>query len=318
MWLEGWHLFDALYMTIITLSTVGFGEVRSLSPAGRVFTALLIVGGVVVVTMLFSAVSHHIVSGELTGLVRRKRMRKAISELRGHFVVCGYGRVGEQVTRDLLERHQRVVVIEPRMDPTRLIGDLLHIDSDAAQDEALIEAGIERAWAVVVATGDDPTNLFVAMSARSLNPDVVVVARANDCATESKLRRAGATYVVSPYRLSGQRIAEQLLAPTAVEFIDQLQAASAGVHLEEVPVCDDSPLHRRGLDHHDVRVGTGANVLAVRRMGHVKFPGSASDAMAVQPGDILVALGSETQLRALAVLAGAVLPDRFRRQTAIL
>ncbi len=306
MLLEGWNFFESLYMTVITLSTVGFSEVRPLSPVGRLFTTGMIVAGVGAVTYLFAAISQYIVSGELTGSIRKARMQQRIDDLSGHFVICGYGRVGQQVQLDLERKGKQCVVVEANEDA---LGDAppgtLVVVGDAADDDVLLRAGIERAAGLVAATGDDATNLFVALSAHTLNLDLPIVARANDPATEPKLIRAGATHVISPYTLSGRRIARQLLYPSVTDFLDVvMHSGGLELWLEECHIAAGSDLHDKTAHEAEVRKLTGANVLAVRRHDQGAIMTNPPVEMRFEPGDVLIALGTRSQLEALGTLAG--------------
>ncbi len=210
--LEGYSALDALYMTVITLTTVGFGEVHTLSSAGRVFTIALILGGVGTMAFLLSTLVEYLIGGELTGTLRIRRMQHAIDVLTGHYIVCGYGRVGQQVVEDLRGEGAEVVVIESDPAPlATLEPGLLCIEADASSEDALERAGIQRAAGLVAATGDDSTNIVISLTARTLQPRLTIVARASHRSAEAKLLRAGATHVVSPYRIGGQRMAAQIL-----------------------------------------------------------------------------------------------------------
>jgi voltage-gated potassium channel len=304
MLLEGWRLVDALYMTVITLSTVGFSEVRPLSEAGRLFTTALIVSGVASVGYLFSAISHNIVSGELHGTLRRRRMQKSVDHLRDHFIVCGYGRVGGEVARDLLRKGRLCVLVETEVESLEST-DLLYVAGDASNDDILREAGIERAAGLVAATGSDATNVFITVSAHTLNPGLNIVARANKPATEAKLLHAGATHVISPYTLGGRRIATQLLYPSVTDFLDVvMHSADLELRLEEIEVAGGSELDDKTVAEVDVRRRAGANVLAlVRRDGEQRSVVNNPPAtLRIRPGDVLIALGNRDQLRALAKL----------------
>lgn len=302
MVIEGWSLTESFYMTVITLSTVGFSEVRELSSTGRLFTTGLIVAGVAAVAYVFSAFGQYVISGELTGTIRSRRMQQRIDALNKHYLICGYGRVGQQVARDLQNKGQQCVIIERHeseladADP-----DLLRVIGAADDDEVLKRAGIDRAAGLVAATGDDPTNLYVTLSAHTLNPQAVIVARANDPAAEPKLLRAGASHVISPYTISGRRIATQLLYPSLTDFLDVvMHSGTLELWLEECIVWAGSDLHNKTVAEASVRSRYGANVLAVRRAraggGIVTNPPAD---LRFEPGDVLIALGTREQLAAL-------------------
>jgi voltage-gated potassium channel len=303
MILEGWRFTDALYMTVITLSTVGFGEVAPLSPAGKFFTTLLIVAGVAAVAYLFSAISQHVVSGELHGTLRRRHMQRTIESLSGHFIVCGYGQVGSQVVRSLQQRGKACVVIETDSDDLEN-GDVKFITGNAEDDDMLKEAGIERATGLVAATGDDASNLFITVSAHQLNKNLTIVARANHTTSEAKLRYGGATHVISPHMLGGQRIASQLLNPSVTDFLDVvMHSGDLELCLEEFTLAPDCDLQGKTVAEGQVRQKTGTNILAIRRCDGGNVVTNPPSELRFEPGDVLIALGTPEQLKALGSLA---------------
>ena len=305
MTLEGWNVLDALYMTVITLSTVGFGEIHPISAAGKIFIIVLITAGVGAVAYLFSTLSQYVVSGALTGSFRSRRMQRIIDALSGHFIVCGYGRVGQHVVSDLEDRGRRCVVIESDSTTAERLADRLVVIGDAADDDALRRAGINRARGLVAATGDDADNLFITLSARSLNPNTLIVARANDPASEPKLLRAGATHVISPFSISGHRIASQLLNPSITDFLDVvMHSADLELWLEEVTVTAGSDLEGKAMETAMLRLEVGANIIAIRRAQERGFTTVPQTGLQVQSGDVMIALGTQEQLHALSKLAG--------------
>jgi voltage-gated potassium channel len=303
--IEGWPAFDALYMTVITLATIGFEEVHPLSTAGRAFTIALIVAGVSAVGYFVNAVAQLALSGELAARLRRRRMVERLEALSGHYVVCGYGRVGQEVVEDLHRRGRRCVVVDSARPSSPTVPDVPFVVGDAANDDILRQAGIDRARGLVAVTGDDPTNLFVTLSAHALNPKLVIVARANDNATEPKLLRAGASHVISPNIISGRRIAAQLLNPAVADFLDVvMHSGQLEMWMEEFQVAPGSELHGRTVAAADVRRRTGANVLAVRRHDQGAILTNPPADLTFAPGDILIALGTGEQLAALSRAAG--------------
>ncbi len=299
MVLEGWSVIESLYMTVITLSTVGFSEVRPLSPEGRLFTTALIVAGVASVGYLFTAISHNIVSGELHGTLRRSRMQKSIDTLSNHYIVCGFGRVGGEVAQSLNQNGKKCVIVEDHAEALDNSA-LLYVIGDAADDDTLLRAGVTRATGLVAVTGSDATNLFITISARTLNTGIVIVARANQPSTEAKLLRAGATHVLSPYRLGGRRIATQLLYPSIADFLDVvMHAGGLELRLEEFTVQSGSDLYQKTVAEVQVRQRTGANVLAIRRRDGGSVITNPPSEMRFAPGDVLIALGTMEQLHAL-------------------
>lgn len=305
MWLEGWGVTESLYMTVITLSTVGFGEVHLLSTAGRLFTTFLIVTGVGVVAYSFGSIGQYLISGELRGTLRRRSMQRKIDRLAGHVIVCGYGRVGRQVTLDLEQQGQACVAVDTNPERFRSEPEeRLTIISDATNDEELMRCGIERARGLVAATGSDATNTFITLSARSLNPQLAIVARSNDPATERKLLKAGANHVISPTAIAGHRMATQLMHPSVVDFLDVvMHSGEDEMWLQEVEVRPGAELDGKTLVECNLNRRLGVNVLALRRRGKLNVEsGSISDAR-LEPGDVLVAIGTRPQLEALRQVA---------------
>jgi len=305
MALEGWGLLDALYMTVITLSTVGFGEVRPLSAPARVFTIAMIMSGVGMAAYAAGSIGEYFIGGQLTGSLRRRRMQQSIDRQSGHYVICGFGRVGRQVAQDLQRRGASLVVIESGVEAFPDDGQSpLHIAGDATHDRSLRQAGIERARGLVAAAGDDGTNIVITLSARALNPDLVIVARASQPGAEDKLRRAGATHVVSPYQIGGQRIVSQLLHPRITDFLDVvMQRGNLELWLEEITIRPDAELCGKALGESGLTGPGGVNVLAVDRPG-ARLMTNPPSTHRLEAGEVLIALGTLDQLELLARLAG--------------
>ncbi len=306
MILEGWQWREALFMTVITLSTVGYGEVKPLGPNGEVFSMVLILLGVGGAAYTFSAVTDYIIAGELRGALRRQRMLKAISRLEGHYIICGYGRVGQQVVEGLLANRFDVVVIDAE---DSYVDDLEHkgvnyIVGDASDDAILSQAGIERAAGLCMCLPNDATNVFTILSARTLNPNLYIVSRSNQQESERKLRIAGANQVINPYLITGHRMAAQLLHPGVVEFLDVvMRQGELELRIEEIVIGSDSNMHGRTMADCNVRGDTGVNVLAVRRAEGRLFT-NLDAKFVLRAGDALIALGTVPQLAALAKRAG--------------
>lgn len=299
MLIEGWRLLDAVYMTVITLSTVGFTEVHPLSEAGHLFTIALITTGVSTTAYAVGTIGEYFIGGRLSGSLRRRRMQHEIDRLKGHYIVCGYGRVGRQVVDELGARDLRTVVVEPSDEafPEDTAGPL-RIRGDATDDRSLRAAGIDRAEGLVAAAGDDATNIVVTLSARALNPGLLIVSRAIDAEAEDKLRRAGASHVVSPYRIGGEHIVTQLLHPRIIDFLDLvMHRGDLELWLEEITVAPDGPAHGRTLAETAIWGPAGVRVLAVGREGGDMITGPRGD-LRLTPGDVLIALGTLDQLAA--------------------
>lgn len=305
MILESWTWADAFYMTVITISTVGFSEVQQLDEDGRLFTTFLIISGVGAAAYTFSTVADYIVAGELRGILRRQRMQNQIKQLKDHYIICGYGRVGSQVLQELIHHNTKLVVIE--IDPehaSELEGlGVFPIVGNASEDAVLIQAGIERASGLCACLPQDADNVFVTLTARTLNPNLTIIARANTQENERKLRIAGADHVINPYSISGHRMARQLVHPNVVEFMDVvMRRGQVEIRIGEILVNPHSHLQKKTIAESDVRRRTGVNVLAVRRPGGQTSTILDGD-FVLQAGDTLIALGTPAQLDALAELA---------------
>ncbi len=305
MLIEGWTLLEAVYMTAMTLTTVGFHEVRPLSPEGQIFTILLLVSGVSVFFYLIGAFGQFVVSGQLRDYLRSRRMSDEIDRMRQHYIVCGYGHVGRQVAEDLEAWGGQCVVVEVDPPEDGTLDHTLHLVGDATQDQVLEAAGIERAAGLVVSTRDDATNVFITLTARALNPELVIVARSNLPSTDQKLRNAGATHVISPYTIAGRRIATQLLYPSITAFLDELvHVSGTDLSMDELRVLPNSGLAGATLAGAEIRSRIGANVIAVRREGSPKVVTNPPPDYQMEPGDVLVVLATPEQMDELAVLTG--------------
>ena len=301
----GFGPLDALYQTVTTITTVGFREVHPLSTAGKIFTIVLIIAGVGTALYGFSVVLESLVEGHLRQHVERRRMQRDIARMSGHTIVCGWGRVGNAVAGYLAGQGAAVVVVD--LDPQR-VADVPHpaLVGDVTDDEVLRKAGIMRARALVAAINTDAENVYVTLSARSLRPDLIIIARARTEASEPKLLRAGATRVVNPQRIGGQRIAAAALQPNVVEFLDVvMHDGSLEFRLEEIPVRAGSRLAGRTLKQANVGETTGALVLALRDRDGT-FLANPPLQTPVGAGYILIAIGTEQQLSALQDAANQV------------
>ena len=301
----GFSPLDALYQTVTTISTVGFRELHPLSTAGKIFTIVLIIAGVGTALYAFSVVLESLVEGHLRQHVERRKMQRDIARMSGHTIVCGWGRVGNAVAGYLAGQGAAVVVVN--VDPQR-VAEVTYpaLTGDVTDDEVLRKAGIMRARALVAAINTDAENVYVTLSARSLRPDLIIIARARTEASEPKLLRAGATRVVNPQRIGGQRIAAAALQPNVVEFLDVvMHDGSLEFRLEEVPVRAGSRLAGRTLQQANVGETTGALVLALRGRDGT-FLANPPMHTPVNAGYILIAIGTEQQLSALQDAANQV------------
>ncbi|MBI5740667.1 MAG: potassium channel protein [Nitrospirae bacterium] len=302
---EGWDLFDSFYMTVITLTTVGYMEVHALSKTGRAFTTVLILTGVGTMLYSLSVGAKILLEGEIREILGRRKLSKKIEKLDNHYIVCGYGRMGRIICRELSQYNAPFVIIEKGPEVfSSLDKDVLSVQGDATQDIVLKEAGIEKARGLISVLSTDADNLYVVLSARGLNPKLRIVARASDEGAEQKLFRAGADNVVSPYFIGGLRIAHTILKPAVVDFIEfATKSGNIELQMEEVRVKGDSCIVDKTLDECGIRKDLGIIVVAIKReTGEMEFnPKSTS---VIRKGDTLVAMGETRHLKALEELVG--------------
>jgi voltage-gated potassium channel len=294
----GFSPLDAVYQTVTTITTVGFREVHPLGMAGKIFTIVLIIAGVGTALYAFSVALESLVEGHLRQHLERRKMERDIAKMSGHTIVCGWGRVGRAVAAYLAGQGAELVVVD--VDPQR-VADITYpaLAGDVTDDEVLHKAGIMRAKALVAAINTDAENVYVTLSARALRPELIIVARARTEASEAKLLRAGATRVVNPQRIGGQRIAAAALQPNVVEFLDVvMHDGSLEFRLEEVPVRADSRLAGHTLQEANAGQPTGALVLALRGRDGT-FLTNPPMHTPVDAGYILIAIGTQQQLSAL-------------------
>ena len=304
--LLGFTLLEAMYQTVTTVATVGFREVRPLTPAGQIFTMVLILLGVGTVLYNLSVILEAVTEGHLREYLERRHMDKVLAGLDDHVIVCGYGRVGIAAADFLTSSDHRVVVVDN--DPTRLERidpDLLHIRGDVTDDAVLHEAGIDRARALVVALDDDAETVYVTLSARAIRPDIVIIARARTTDSKSKLLLAGANRAINPQRIGGRRMAVFALQPEVAEFLDVvMHDEDLDFRIEEIHVSDGSALVGQSVGELAIRDRTGALLLAIRRGTGERFEPHPPDDLVVPAGSVLIALGTQAELDGLARLAG--------------
>ncbi len=303
---------DALYQTVTTVSTVGFRELGEADDAFQVFTIVLILVGAGTVLYTLTVLLETLIEGRLTDQLRRRRVARDIARLQGHVVICGYGRLGRTIAGHLAKSGRDLVVVD--RDEHRLTAtDHLFVIGDATDDAVLASAGLDKASTLIAALDTDTDNLYLTLTARSANPRLFIIARAKLENAEPKLRQAGADRVVNPQLIGGSRIAAMTLQPNVLEFVDVvLHDGSLEFRLEELTVAPDSTLAGHTLASARLREKTGAMVLALRREGG-EFVTNPRPETVVEPGHVLIAIGTDDQLLALSTMAAggsAPLPEQ--------
>ena len=305
-YIEGWSWFDGFYMVITTLTTIGYQETHPLSHLGRIFNVGIILCGVSLVFLAIGALTQALLEFELQHFFGRRRMERDISRLTDHYIICGAGRVGRSAARELARRPAPFVILEnsePKAQKFSSEGWLMLI-GDATQEQALREARIEHARGLVAATTTDATNLYIVLTARSLNPKLRIIARASEDMAEKHLLSAGADSVVSPYIFAGQRIAHSFLRPHVVSFLDTA-TTHLGMDLEigQVAITSASPFAGQTVESSRIRQERGVIVLAIKRQSGMRFNPVPDDR--IEAGDFLIAMGEPQQIRDLERRAGS-------------
>ena len=295
---QGVPWWDAFYMTVLTLTTVGFNEISTLTRGGQVLTVVLLFAGLGVILLVVTEVGRWVVGGELRDALGHVRRLRMIETLSGHEIVCGWGRMGQAVVDELRHARRDVVVVESKPDKVARLraADIPVVHGDATSETTLKAAGIERARGLVTCLNDDAHNVYTVLTARSLNPKLFIVARAGEEGAETRLQRAGADRVVNPYQHGGARLAQLVVKPTVVDFLDFSMGAgkTPGLELEQVRLAPTSALVGSTLAEADLRRRCGVGVVAVRR-GPTLFPNPEPN-LALRADDVLVVLGVRDHL----------------------
>ncbi len=301
LYLEKISFLDACYMTLITISTVGFKEVKPLSTEGKIFTMVLIVAGVGVLFYTLGTAIEFFFEGHLTGFLELRRRRKMINHLVNHYIVCGYGRVGEQVAKELKKNKAPFVVIDidsEKIEKCKKEG-FLYLFGNASKEEMLIQAGVKKAKGLVAAVDTDADNVFVVLTARVLNPNLFIVARANEEETEEKLLKAGANRVVSPAVIGGRRMSNLLIRPLVCDYLDIVtHGHELEFQLEEQIISPNSILCGKSISENKLREKTGVLILAVKKKAG-EFNTNPAPTTLLESGDTIVVMGTKGQLESL-------------------
>ena len=297
--IEGWPWFDGLYMVVTTFTTIGYQEIHPLSRAARIFNLALIISGVSLVFLAIGSLTQALLEFELSNFFGKRKMEREIGRLKDHFIICGAGRVGRSAARELARRPAPFVIIEQsEAKAARYGNEYLVLVGDATQEQVLRDAHIELARGLVAATTTDATNLYIVLTARGLNPQLKIIARASEESAEKHLLSAGAASVVSPYLFAGQRIAQSFLRPHVVSFLDTA-TTHLGIDLEigEISVPTHSSFAGKTIESSRIRQDRGVIILAIKRDQGMRFNPSPEDR--IEPGDYLIAMGEPRQLRQL-------------------
>ncbi len=302
--IEGWSLFDGLYMTVITLATIGYGEVRALSVEGRIFTMILIVIGVIMVGYLISNLTKALIENEIADALGRRRLFKDISQLNNHFILCGAGRVGTRIVDELKKKNVDFVVIE-RDEATAeklLQQGVLVLMGDATSETVLEGARIREAKTLITSASTDAENVYIVLTARGMNPDLYIVTRANDAPAERQLLRAGANKVVSPVLIGSHRMAQAALSPAVADFIElTTMTESLDLFFDQVPVPAGSVLDGVKLKDSGIRAFQ-VMIVAITPSGE-KMIFNPDGERRLRAGDLLIAIGDHAGLKRLAAKA---------------
>jgi len=306
--LEGWPIIDSLYMTMVILSTVGLGTNRDLHESGKLFTIGLITFGAVTAGWAANAIGHRILEKQFGNYFGRRKMEKETKRLQGHYIVCGAGRVGSHVIKEFKLTGVPFIVVEK--DPAlaaRLSSEgALTIVGDAADEEVLQKAGVDKARGLITAISTDADNVYVTLTAKGLRPDLPVVTRAQEQGAQKKLLKAGATKVVMPYESAGQILARSILRPNVTDFIESVTTgdmAKLNLQLEEVAIAPHSRIAGSTLQQSEIRKKLGIIIVAMKKKDGAMGFDPASESR-IEAGDCLIALGTAESLRKLEEMAG--------------
>lgn len=298
MLIEDYTFLEGLYMTLITLTTIGFGEVRPLSEKGRLFTILLIFMGIGFVASQLAALGNYIADGQFLQMYRRRKMKKRLAQINNHYIICGYGQMGKIVTAELLKHQLPVVVIEKMEEEVVKLEEaaIPYLQGDATEEEILVEAGILRARGLVAVVSKDTDNVFIVLTARDLNKDLLICARASSPGVEKRLKKAGADRVVSPYASGALRIAHNIIRPTVTDFLE-LALSGEGMELgmEEIRLPSGANIVGKSLIDSNIRSSYNLIIVAIKKSdGSMIYNPIPSETL--HQGDTLIAIGPKQNL----------------------
>ncbi|KGX86499.1 potassium channel family protein [Pontibacillus litoralis] len=296
MIVEHLSFFDSLWLTVVSVLTVGYGDIIPLSDEGKVFTLILIPIAIGIVTYSLGVVAASIIEGSISEEAQKKKMMKRINKMNNHFIISGFGRVGEKVFEQLQNDKQQVVVIDEREEVFEQLRHKAYvIQGDATDDSILIQAGVERAKGLVTTLPDDANNVFVTLTVKGMNPNAQVVARAEKDGSEEKLKRAGADRVISPSHIGGIRMAMSILKPVSTDYVDTIFSSNnENYNVEEIQVSGHSSWHNCTIKQLDVRANYGVTIVGVKR--GTQFIRNPAAEEVIQREDVLIVLGEQAQL----------------------
>jgi voltage-gated potassium channel len=300
--IEGWSLFDSLYMTVITLATVGYGETHPLHVPGRVFTIFLILGGMGIILYGISELTQFIVQGGIAGILRRRKMERNIKKISHHYILCGAGNNGHYVLEELIRTKRKVVAVEqdPKKVQTLINRGIPTVEGDASNDNILRSAGIDRAVGLVTTLPEDKDNLFVVITARGLNPKLRIVAKVDEIEVREKFFRSGADSAVSAPYIGGLRMASELIRPDTTTFLDSMMRDSSTLRVDEVKIGSTSNYRGKTIASCDILASSGVVLVSMRRGTDEKeFIFNPPPQSILTTGDTLIVIGNPEQLEAL-------------------
>jgi len=301
MLIEHWSVIDSLYMTVITLAAVGYGEVHDISQTGRIFTIILIFFGVSFVLYVFGNIVQFLVEGQIRLILGRRKLDRQINRLKNHYIICGYGRMGRSLCKSLIQKQQDFIVIEQNTDriPAMEEDGILFVIGSATEETSLLKAGIKNAGALMTVLGSDADNVFLVLLTKGLNPNLCVIARASQNSTKNILYTAGANVVVSPYEVGARRMAHAILRPGVIRFLEMAFAdENTDIHLEQTKVENSSNLVGVTLKDSEIRKNLNLIVLAMIR-GDDSMQFNPSAETIIKAGDTIIAVGENKSLKKL-------------------
>jgi voltage-gated potassium channel len=313
--IEGWHWLDAVYMTVITLTTVGYGETHQLGNRGRLFTIALLVAGVLTIGYIVNRFTEAIVEGYFVDGRRLRQQRKLVDSLAEHFIICGFGRIGRQIATEFAAEGTKFVIADASGEQVRIAQAEGHsaIQADATLDETLLKMGVQKAACLVAALPSDAENLYIILSAKTLNPNIRAIARASNEEAVLKLQRAGADKVISPYITGAKRMAAAALRPQVMDFMDGIVASDRSFYMEEFLIdAQTCPVAGLSLREARLRSQSGSLVLAVRRRDGTLIVGPTGETV-IMGHDMLICMGTADQLRVLNQILDPLTPASDRR-----